>query len=645
MSLKNDENQALETMDLVFILAIAGRIDAQTRVIAKQIDEKTRKIAKLIDQDRSIYYAYSILDSLSTACTMAKYVADMLNTNNDSDSMHDIMMSPGALIAFSIESVFLVSFSYLATYFDNDQNDVYKKFIVTAWPYLRDVMKGLKNAYKGWRSAVSALSLIAGIDIKYLIAPLGLFLGILGAANRFWLRYMTEDRKLKMSSNSKLLARIKTLNSLSAEEHLYLLSLIEYQSLASRTMAYVSMAFGGFIDGLYLYVGVLGLAALSPPMLIAMSIICIFYTLVCIITRLYEEYDYQRRLFVTQTQCQLMLLTKETETHYLDLLFLKEIDFPSFQELDEIKRKERELALLIKRFEEKKTALQALHNKTYLSALLMGLKNGLAAYGALASILFLIAAIIVLTGAAFPPFLLISSVILGLAFMIGFTIHALVENYKHINKENSENKSYQQLLDIKNKILLDQLKDTDPLPEQSIHSSLKSGLSLDPSPQYFFLEWFEVCRSLFSGIGKGQKFIDCALGFLQEKNDQGHYKDTPIMYVLGAISAFFFGIVLALRAFAKGFGRSPLGAADLAEGIEPIPNTKEQSPSVVIPTTKTTENVPPPEAPGESINYTKPPIDSPKISSVTSSFFNRTLSKQAINPPTINLNSTIELRI
>lgn len=58
----SDENQASKPTDLVFILAIAGRIDAQSRILAQKLDKS-----------RSIYYAYAVMDSLSSSYSMFKY--------------------------------------------------------------------------------------------------------------------------------------------------------------------------------------------------------------------------------------------------------------------------------------------------------------------------------------------------------------------------------------------------------------------------------------------------------------------------------------------------------------------------------------------------------------------------------------------
>jgi hypothetical protein len=192
MSLKSDDNQAaIKPIDLVFILAIAGRIDAQSRLLAQQLDNSGL-----------VYYGYAALDSLSSSYSMFKYFFDLCISSNDPDLMHEVMMTPSGIIAMVVESLFLVAFSVLAVKFDSEKEDSYKKCIASAWPYFRDVMKGLKNAYKGWRSAVVAINLIGGVDIKSLIAPVGLLLGICAAANRFWLRGMVEDRKVMMTSNT-----------------------------------------------------------------------------------------------------------------------------------------------------------------------------------------------------------------------------------------------------------------------------------------------------------------------------------------------------------------------------------------------------------------------------------------------------------
>jgi hypothetical protein len=378
-----------------------------------------------------------------------------------------------------------------------------------------------------------------------------------------------------MTANAELLLEIKKLPFLPFEESKTYLRQIQSQSTASRIMAYISVAAGGLIDGLYLYVGVLGLAVLSQPMFMAMASICAIYTVACIVTRLYEEYDFQQRLLITQTKCEIALVSKLVETSYAHLLFLRNKANKTLQDLMAIKQLEEEVCQYIKDFAEKRQILMDQSSRSYFSAVLFGIKNGLYAYSALASLLFLVGTIFVLTGTAFPPALMVTCVLLGLALMIGFAIHSVVTTYFHNNKEEVEEEHPYLHLDEMRRGILEGDYDC-YLEGEAFHASIKDGLTLDPSPQFFYQEWFEVFRSLFSGFGKGQKFVDFAGNPLQELDDMGHYQDSPIMYILAVFSALFFGGVLALRALARGFGRSQLGQVDLAaDEVEVKPQAAE----------------------------------------------------------------------
>jgi hypothetical protein len=238
---------------------------------------------------------------------MFKYFLDVFIPNSSSDAIHDLMMTPGGIVAVTLESLFLVSFSVLAAKFDSETEDNCKKMIATAWPYFRDIMKGLKNAYKGWRSAIVAFGLLGAVDVNCLIIPVGILLGIFAAANRFLVRYMvTEPRKVMMNANVRLKDEIKQLLSLTYEESRLYFHDIQEQDTDTRIFAFLAVGLGGAIDGLYLYVGVLSLAILSSPLLFYMVAMCVFYTVACIITRIYEEYDFQLRLLITQTKCKLV---------------------------------------------------------------------------------------------------------------------------------------------------------------------------------------------------------------------------------------------------------------------------------------------------------------------------------------------------
>jgi hypothetical protein len=303
----------------------------------------------------------------------------------------------------------------------------------------------------------------------------------------------------------------------------------------------------------------------------AMASLCAFYTLACIITRVYEERDFQVRLMVTQTRCNLVILTKRIQTSHAQLLLLEEMHDKTEEMLLEMKELKKEISTLIAQFEEQRQLLQQQIGRSYFSALLLGMRNGLYAYGALSSVLFLVSTFLIMGGVVFPPAVIVVAVCLGLALMAGFIIHSLVENSQHRKKQEPvAEESYKELLAMKTRFATEEKEEQEVvlLTTEQLNSSLKEGLSVESAPTHFFQEWFEVFRSLFSGLGKGQKFAEFAGNPLQEVGDDGHYHDTPVMFVLGALSSLVFGAILSLRALARGVGRAPLGASnDLATAV------------------------------------------------------------------------------
>lgn len=557
MSLKDEENSTLKPKELIFLLAIAGRIDAQSRCIALKLD-----------QNRSIYHAYAVLDSLSSSYSMFKYFIDVYFSRNDPDLIHDILTSPGGIAAILTETTFLVSFSLLASVFDNEEKNATKKFIAASWPYFRDVIKGLKNAYKGWRSGVQILSAISGADLKYMVIPVGVGLGIFAAANRFWLRQMVENRKKLMTLNKELFLEIQQLDSLTSSDHEYYLSRIGYQDKRECTQAFLASAAGGLIDGLYLYLGVVNLSILSPPLFITISAISIVYILACIVTRVFEEYDFQLRLAVTQTKCKFTLIIKEMEDTYTQLILLQEKENKISADLEDIKQLLQETGQLINRFEDMRQLLHKQLTYNNFTAGLLGMKYGLYAYGVLTSFLFMIASVFLVTSTAFPPALLAGFVLSGLVLMVGMAMYTLRAHYLHLRKQeciNDELHPFEHLKEMKKNIEVVQ-DNVKILTADCFEESLKDGVDLDPSPQFFFQEWFEVLRSFASGISKGNNFSNFLATPFQ---DIDH--DNRLMNALAITSSVLFSAVLGLRALARGLARQAKNVAEIYTKIDVVP--------------------------------------------------------------------------
>ncbi|WED43007.1 hypothetical protein [Legionella cardiaca] len=548
------------------------------------LDQQSRLLAKRLHELGFIYALYGALDGLSLSYSMFKYTFDLLYANtkvSSSDVMHEWLLTPeGVAIAVS-SSVSMVVFSMLANHFKDDDKNQLKSFIATVWPYLRDSMKGLKNAYKGVRSAIQVAEILGGQNLRSLIVPVGVLLGVLAAANRMWMRYYVNLRKDMMKANAQLLEEIKNAPCMSLEKIEEARAKTKTQEMSLRRKMLLSAAYGGIVDGLYLYVGVLGLCTLAPTVFTAMTVFCAIYFLACIATRIYEEYDFQRRLVIMQAKIELALCGKELETQFnhLNLLALEiaKLDLTQARETQQQELVET-IGLLRDEFEKKRAYLRELSTLSYSSAFLAGMKNGLAAYGALASAMFAVATVIVLASANFPPALLITCITLGMTLLIGFIAHSLIHAYRHQTKQEAEvnNNPHDQKL---NEILI-ALKTTkqhvEELKPEKIKTAISDGMVVDPSPQFFFQEWFEVIRSFFSGLGKGSKAVDFTMNSFQERDIDGHYHDTPIMLGVTVLSAVVHASALALRAQARGFGKPP---------IDSVPSTTKKSETESCPTT------------------------------------------------------------
>lgn len=541
--------------------------------------------AKQLDDAKIIYALYGALDGLSISYSTLKYAFDLLCTNSkqsSADVMHEWMATPGGALVAASEAVVIIGFSLLAHALESSKNSnsnsknvkfqAFRKYITLLWPYCRDALKGSKNAYKGVRSALQIAGVFTGQDLNVLILPVSLLLGGFSVVNRIWYRSVRQERKKLISAHKKLLKKIQNTNIPASgdeeqlERYKNQLKMLEAQITAQRdqhSIAVLSQVYSGCIDGLYLYMGIMGVANLAPPVFITLSVFSLLFMMAGIAGRIHEENEAQRELKENQLKADLALCGKELEKLFNQL----QSDYSEKAKANKSKPISLEYhqnisAQLQDKLDEFAQKRKALHDSLNLSnrqAALAGLKNGLTAYGVICSAMFSIATIYAMCSVAFPPAFVITTVALGVACLIGFTAHALIKNYNHLSqiKRNQENSN--EFSDIYKRVKAAvERSDGVEIHDDSKHI-INEGLALDVSPQFFFQEWFEVIRSFFSGIGKGQKSIDYTLNVLQEKDEEtGHYHDTPIMFALACASSVVFAVALSLRAYTNGFRKKEI---------------------------------------------------------------------------------------
>jgi hypothetical protein len=641
--------------------------DVPPASVTSKLNVKSRRLAKDLNDLKIIHAFWGALDGDSLCYSMIKWWFDIICTDSDqssADMMHDWMLTTKGLETVALEAIFFIMFSMLANVYSDNDADLLKRYIAISWPYVRDTGKALKNAFKGTRSALQTFSAITGRDAHHLIVPVGVFLGVLSALNRYAMRkYVVEPRKRMMRENAELLLKIQgtpfhILNTLPSEfadfknSYMWVGGLLYYieadakctpvsiadssrfasdvvginpknqdsnktvclyltyeqvnnlitanggheppisglderqcallrqeikaQEPELRQRALLGAAYGGVVDGLYLYMGSMSLAVLSPALFTVMASFCVFFTLMCIATRVYEERHYQRRLDETQANIELALCGKELEALLAKLQRLSnplddgqdnktEAKIANDQILthDELTQKMQE-------FNEKKESLRSEVVLSATSRALSGLRNGLAAYSAIASLMFAVATIDAVFFMAFPPQLMVFGITLGMVCLLTFMTYSLLyqvppEPEKIKAKVLAGGKSTQTIWDLCKLVKLKKIEVRDLKPTVIKEAISNGWKNVGRSPKFQFQEGFEVARSACAGGTKGYKFIDFKFNSLQKADQDGHYHASGIMICFMLVSALAHLLLWTARAFARGFGRDELDDVQAAE--------------------------------------------------------------------------------
>ncbi len=345
--------------------------------------------------------------------------------------------------------------------------------------------------------------------------------------------------------------------------------------LPNRNVVIASALFGGFIDGLYTYMGAMGIAILSPQLFVVMLACCVIFTVICIINRYYEEDQFQNEFLRSAKNVELVLAAKDIEDSFSRWQALSKLNARNSrqvkldqdqgltdsaairmsQSLDEESKAIDKLLhdIQLPAFEVIQEEYDAIYTVTTGRAILIGLRSGVYFYSAVSSIIFAYAAFCT----TFPPALLVTAITIGIVSLIAFAIHAVIVNDEHTAKVN-DNKRIRQR-EIKLADYVDEIKETFRIGQEIIPASiaerdaLMDGMPMGPVPQLDYQPALEIIRSCCSGLPKGNKGLDFVGEYWLEPDSQGHYQETSWMMSLGVVFSIFYSIVYALRAFGKGF--------------------------------------------------------------------------------------------
>lgn len=667
----SDPLELLDEPSAPLLSPLDARALSAAKVYETSWDDYARSKAKAIyDETLWIRGLFGALDGLIISYSTFKYVFDFISPANvaSADAMHDWMVTGSGALSVCTGSLAIITLSLVGNLFDDNHKNSLLRSMTAIWPYVRDGFKGLKFAYKGVRSTIQVAQLM-GVDLRSMIFPLGLVLGVAAAANRIWYRsQVTEKRKEQQKINNVLLSRAQNLgmddryelhdgagmsdNTLTLKPKTLYLQLndegvLEYRvidpagqlakgklslerdvyghevgeeesrdlahlmnryrdqilaatchnghtatpntasnreairdlikdgsSFPQRGVVVASALFGGFVDGLYTYMGAMGLAILSPQLFAAMAVCCLVFTVICVMNRYYEEDQYQNEFLRSKLNVELVLAAKEIEDSFSQMQKLSkrkakifEIanshradglkETPERQEdekidveinsLDELLNLQQEI------FKKLKTQYDELYEVSTGRAILMGLRTGLYCYSAVSSLMLAYAAFCT----TFPPALLVTAVAIGILSLIGFAIHAvIVNNSQHPEKVNLDEGEPRK--NLKLGLYVHRIKETlitgrkiESVPHDE-RDALMDGMPMGPMPQIDYQPALEIVRSCCSGLPKGNKGVDFVGECWLEPDSQGHYQETPWMSQVGVVFSLFYAVVYALRAFGKG---------------------------------------------------------------------------------------------
>ncbi len=542
------------------VVSVHTEFCADTLLLRNPLNKFRKKSAraKVLPQKTSyINQSYGALDGLSTSYSIVRFYFDVgyANTSLSSpDLIHDWLMTSEGLATAATEAFIIITLSTIANSTDTKDENQVKQWIISYWPYLRDTFKSIKNAYRTTRTTLQVIDNFFNRGLIHYTLPLSATLGFLAILNRCAIRYSRNERANKVKYNLSLLILIQQSPTLTADQCKEKHREIKYEGTGMCRVSLIAAFYSGLIDGLYLHMGMMTLTPLSPPLFIMAFSFSAFFSLLCIATRLYEICNEQRELSITQEKIKLLLCAKELERLLTQLQEESQNPFHPQKPRDEQMLLFHSVNQTLKALEKIQLNLQSKVSLSYTAAFLAGLRGGLAAYGALESLIFAIFTVTTLMFIPVPPLLIISGVIAGLCCLLGFSTYSVIQQHLHIKElKNLSYQSNEKLVGLITHLKVQLSNATPEVPlvlinDREICDMINEQIRINPSPQASFQEGFEILRSFFSGIGKGQKAVDFTLFSFQKIDEKGHYHDTPLMFMVMAVCSLFYSLVFAIRA-------------------------------------------------------------------------------------------------
>lgn len=560
-----------------------------------QDDEPT--LAQQIDKSVWFHTLYGTLDGLTVSYSTVKFLCDVSSKTNNiyHSNLENLLTDSTWLPILLFETSFITLLSLIGNRAAKQKDpNTFQRFCRDYWPYIRDVLRGAKNGYRGVKSLFAALyhlNILNAEDLRNIAIPIGLAVGAIGLLNRIFIRHMSNQRKTlfkrlneieeKLSAyderaflkkENELIDKLKNHQAEQAQDaaakieteldtlkrkkaaafQQFQADLALYETLSNdikifensikHRFLYAANVIGAIVDGPYLYAGILLLGSIPPPFMAITATILLSMFVGLVATRIHDEFNYRKDLKIQSLKTQLLVDQKKYDSKLCQFE-------AALNALGERAKDERVISRLIQEFElmalyqaylNTDNALNHLLAPSYRDAVLSGVKDGLCLFGAISTIYFSIGIFLFLSGTAFPPALIVAGAFIGLAAM-------MVRTAQRVNQTTKDKANFQTHIRQKKQA------ETHQEPFLSyINDCNNDGFT---KGQFYFQETFEVVRSLGAGPYKSNNLTDFMLSSLKEDDHGGNKKDSLPMIIFCGATSIIYGLCLAIRAFGQGFSK------------------------------------------------------------------------------------------
>ena len=329
---------------------------------------------------------------------------------------------------------------------------------------------------------------------------------------------------------------------------------IKTQNTALRAKCFFAKGLESLFNGLYFYSGAMIMTAFSPQTFLIMSAISLGFLFSSFITKLYEEYSYQKKLDLTSHRLNLALSERKLHALFEDLVYYDQI-----KNNDQINNCTKNLNAIYAEYEKHLINVQKGLSWTYTESFFEGLQNGLSLQSAITSLMFCLFLLNIVSVTAPTVFYF---TLVGAASVLTHCIYSLYQCYiyRQESVEQMSQTTNRRISQLKQKILN---QDSVQTHVYDLQTELKNSYDLLVSPRRFSIVEFEIFRVCFAGFKKGTKAGDEIDDLLSCFNDQSfeHWS------YFGKISlTLLFAVSFAARTLAKNC--APSGPSSAVKTID-----------------------------------------------------------------------------